>query len=69
MLFFELFPAFLMLVSLVVGVWLYASNQSAPDETAENEKRRREAEERAVSARSAHNAPRDPHTRRPSMTP
>jgi hypothetical protein len=29
MLFFELFPLFVMLLSLVVGVWLYAANSAA----------------------------------------
>jgi hypothetical protein len=51
MLLFEFFPAFVLIVSFVVGVWLYVSNRSAPDESAEPEKRRREVAARAASAR------------------
>ena len=31
MLFFELFPLFVMVLSLLVGVWLYAANVTAQD--------------------------------------
>ena len=41
-LFFELFPAFMVVVSLLIGVWLYASNRAAPDESLQDERRSRE---------------------------
>ena len=49
MLLFEFFPAAVMIVSLVVGIWLYMSNLSAPDESAEHDRRRREVAARAAA--------------------
>jgi hypothetical protein len=46
---FEFFPAVVMVVSLIVGIWLYVSNRGAPDENAEHERRRREVVARAAS--------------------
>ena len=63
MLLFEFFPAFVMVVSLVVGVWLYVVNRSAPDESAAHEKRRREVAARAASAKG-----KGPGRSRPSMS-
>lgn len=63
MLLFEFFPAFVTVVSLVVGVWLYVVNRSAPDESAAQEQRRRE-----VAARAASAAAKGPGRRRPSMS-
>ena len=67
MLLFEFFPAFVMIVSLVVGIWLYVVNRSAPDESAEHERRRREVAERAAAARAKGN-PEERGRRRPSMS-
>ena len=67
MLLFEFFPAFVAIVSLIVGIWLYVMNQDAPDETAQHEKLRREIAERAATARERGRADeRGPH--RPSMS-
>jgi hypothetical protein len=68
-LFFELFPAFLMIVSAIVGIWLYASNRSAPDESADDARRQHERKERAAAADAAGDASRNPDIRRPSMLP
>jgi hypothetical protein len=35
-LFFELFPAFMMIVSLIVGIWLLIVNQQADEEPTDN---------------------------------
>ena len=67
MLLFEFFPAFVALVSVIVGVWLYVVNRSAPDESAEHEKRRREVAERAAAAK-AKGDPEERGSRRPSMS-
>jgi hypothetical protein len=64
---FEFFPAFVATVSVVVAIWLYVVNQSAPDETAKHEQLRREIAERAAAARENGTADeRGPH--RPSMS-
>jgi hypothetical protein len=62
-LFFELFPAFVMVLSLVVGIWLYIVNRSAPDESAAHAKRRRE-----VAARAASGQAKGSGRSRPSMS-
>jgi hypothetical protein len=49
---FEFFPAVVMIVSLVVGIWLYVANRRAPDESAEHERRRREVAARAATERA-----------------
>ena len=67
MLLFEFFPAFVMIVSLVVGIWLYVANRSAPDESAEHERRRREVAERAAAAKAS-GASEESGWRRPSMS-
>jgi hypothetical protein len=64
---FEFFPAFVALVSVVVGIWLYVANRNAPDESAEYEQRRREVAERAAAAK-AKGDPEDRGRRRPSMS-
>jgi hypothetical protein len=48
---FEFFPAFVAIVSIVVGVWLYVVNRNAPDESARQEQLRREVAERAAAAK------------------
>ena len=66
MLLFEFFPAFVALVSLIVGTWLYVSNRRAPDESAQNAQRLRERDERAEAA--LNNGPvEEAKPRRPSM--
>jgi hypothetical protein len=65
-LFFEFFPAFIALVSLVVGTWLYVANRRAPDESGENAQRLRERDARAAAA-LREGAVKDPRPRRPSM--
>ncbi len=67
MLLFEFFPAFVMIVSLVVGVWLYVINRSAPDESAAHEKRRRDVAARAAAA-AAKGKSDETGPRRPSMS-
>ena len=67
MLLFEFFPAFVMIVSLVVGIWLYVANRNAPDESAKHEKVRREVAERAAAAK-VKGAPEERGRRRPSMS-
>lgn len=67
MLLFEFFPAFVMIVSLVVGVWLYVVNRSAPDESAVHEKRRRDVAARAAAA-AAKGEAEETGPRRPSMS-
>jgi hypothetical protein len=47
---FEFFPAFISIVSLIVGAWLYFSNRTAPDESAQDARRQRERNERAAAA-------------------
>jgi hypothetical protein len=64
---FEFFPAFVLIVSLVVGVWLYVVNLSAPDETAKHERLRREVAERAAAAKAS-GASEESGRRRPSMS-
>jgi hypothetical protein len=64
---FEFFPAFVALVSVVVGVWLYVVNRNAPDESAKHEELRREVAERAAAAK-AKGAPEERGRRRPSMS-
>ena len=66
MLLFELFPAFVMIVSLVAGVWLFVVNHGAPDESAEHERRRREVAERAAAAKAS--GASESGRRRPSMS-
>lgn len=66
MLLFEFFPAVVMLVSAIVGVWLYASHRNAPDDREERERRARERAAREALRKS--NPGRDPNSRRPSMT-
>jgi hypothetical protein len=63
---FEFFPAFVMIVSLVVGVWLWVVNRSAPDESAAHEQRRRDVAARAATAK-AHGESTE-GKRRPSMS-
>ncbi|HEY5616952.1 MAG TPA: hypothetical protein VIK60_03365 [Vicinamibacterales bacterium] len=59
MLFFELFPAFVLLVSLIVGVMLFLASRRAPNESTSSLEQPR----RPVSAE-----PGDPRTgSRPSM--
>ena len=67
MLLFEFFPAAVMIVSLVVGVWLYVSNRSAPDESAEHERRRREVAARAAAEKAKGESARRGSSR-PSMS-
>jgi hypothetical protein len=64
---FEFFPAFVALVSVVVGIWLYVANRSAPDDSAAHEKRRREVAERAAAAK-ARGGREEGGRRRPSMS-
>jgi hypothetical protein len=66
-LFFELFPAFMVVVSLLIGVWLYASNRAAPDESLQDERRSRERDARRAAAGTEPERTRNPQTRRPSM--
>lgn len=66
MLLFEFFPAAVMIVSLVVGVWLYLANRDAPDESADHERRRREVAARAARAKEGRTTDRG--SRRPSMS-
>ena len=66
MLLFEFFPAFVMIVSLVVGVWLWVVNRSAPDESAVHEQRRRDVAARAAAAKAHGKASEG--KRRPSMS-
>lgn len=67
MLLFEFFPAFVMVVSLIVGVWLYLADRDAPDDSTDRERRRRE-----VTTRAARDAGKggsaDRGGRRPSMS-
>jgi hypothetical protein len=65
-LFFELFPAFITIVSLAVGTWLYFSNRRAPDESAQNARRQRERDARTAAALSQGHVD-DARPRRPSM--
>ena len=62
---FEFFPAFVMLVSVVVGIWLYFANRQAPDDREQREERRRQAEERRARAKQS---PPERGGRRPSMS-
>ena len=55
------------LVSVVVGIWLYVANRSAPDDSAAHEKRRREVAERAAAAK-ARGGREEGGRRRPSMS-
>ena len=64
---FEFFPAFVMVVSLVVGIWLYVVNRSAPDESAKHERLRREVAERAAAAKGKGGS-EGRGRRRPSMS-
>jgi hypothetical protein len=64
-LFFELFPAFVMIVSVVVGIALYFANRHAPDDRAQREERRQRAEDRR---KRAENTPPERGGRRPSMS-
>ena len=70
MLLFEFFPAAVMILSLVVGIWLYVTNREAPDETAEHERRRREVRARAASEKTkgAKGQSADRGSSRPSMS-
>ena len=65
MLFFEFFPAFVMIVGAIVATALYFVNHNAPDDRAQREERRRRAEERR---RRATHAPPERGGRRPSMS-
>lgn len=67
MLLFELFPAFVMIVSLVVGVWLWVVNRSAPDESATHDQRRRDVAARAAAAK-VQGESSEGKRRRPSMS-
>ena len=67
MLLFEFFPAFVMIVSFVVGIWLYVVNRGAPDESAKHERLRREVAERAAAAKDK-GASGERGRRRPSMS-
>ena len=67
MLLFEFFPAFVLIVSLVVGIWLFVVNRSAPDESAKHERLRREVAARAAAAK-ANGASEESGRRRPSMS-
>lgn len=67
MLLFEFFPAFVMIVSLVVGIWLYVANRTAPDESAVHERRRREVAERAAALKAKGESD-ERGRRRPSMS-
>jgi hypothetical protein len=64
---FEFFPAFVAIVSIVVGVWLYVVNRNAPDERARQERLRREVAERAAAAKDK-GLPDEKGRRRPSMS-
>jgi hypothetical protein len=68
MLLFEFFPAFVMILSLVVGVWLWVTNRTAPDESEQHARRRREVAARAA-AEAAKDKSADRDSRRPSMSP
>jgi hypothetical protein len=63
--FFELFPAFVMIVSVVVGVALYFANRRAPDDREQRDEHRRRAEERRTRAE---HLPPERGGRRPSMS-
>jgi hypothetical protein len=64
---FEFFPAFVAVISIVVGIWLYVLNRNAPDERAKHERLRREVAERAAAAKDKGlQDERGPH--RPSMS-
>lgn len=65
MLVFEFFPAFIMIVSVIVGIALYFANRRAPDDRQPREERQRRAEERRK--RAAH-LPPERGGRRPSMS-
>ena len=67
MLLFEFFPAAVMIVSLVVGIWLYVSNRGAPDESAEYERRRLEVAARAEAEKAKGNSAQRGSSR-PSMS-
>ena len=67
MLLFEFFPAAVMILSLVVGVWLYVTNREAPDERAEHARRRREVAARAAEEEAKGSAA-DRGSKRPSMS-
>ena len=65
MLFFEFFPAFVMIVGGIVATALYFVNRNAPDDRAQREERRLRAEERR---KHAEHQPRERGGRRPSMS-
>jgi hypothetical protein len=65
-LFFEFFPAFITVLGAIVATWLYFSNRRAPDESAQNARRRRERDERQDAARREGPID-DARPRRPSM--
>jgi hypothetical protein len=64
-LFFEFFPAFVMIVGGIVATVLYFVNRNAPDDRAQREERRRSAEERR---KRAEHQPPERGGRRPSMS-
>jgi hypothetical protein len=67
---FEFFPAAVMILSLVAGIWLYVTNRDVPDERAQREQRRREVAARAASekAKGAKGQSADHGSKRPSMS-
>jgi hypothetical protein len=64
-LFFEFFPAFVMIVGAIVATALYFVNRNTPDDRAQREERRLRAEERRQRAK---HAPPERGGRRPSMS-
>jgi hypothetical protein len=67
---FEFFPAAVMILSLIVGIWLFATNRESPEERAAHEQRRREVAARAASekAKAAKGQSGDRGSKRPSMS-
>ena len=67
-LFFEFFPAFVMIVGTITAIWLYAVNRRVRKDPTEQDAERRFAERRAAEARARATAKRETTTvRRPSM--
>ena len=64
---FEFFPAAVMILSLVVGIWLYVTNRDVPEERAQHDRRRRDVAARAASEK-AKGESADRGKGRPSMS-
>ena len=68
MLFFEFFPAFVMIVGTITAIYLHAVNRRVRKDPAERDAERRLLERRADEARRRADARPEPTTvRRPSM--